>query len=633
MESSDENSILLVANKQMDDVQMTDHKSPPTPVPSKPHFTLPGLGYDTQPTIASKHEDVSQGNQEAALNPVENNTFDDSMEIEEQSKTNVADALLDHLNTRALQSGEMETPSCAEEIVSRFENNSMSVDCHPPELTSTNSRIGSGTAKSETIIEGPEFESDSSPYTSTSEEDSSSDDDSDDEFLLLDPAEQARRLMEDDGGSDDEAGPKAGSGQHPRTLNEKSDEDVVVPDVEVTPDMKIEELGKVEVILENMALIKAKTSGEYQVLEVGSVLCLEDRVVIGAVAETLGRVQEPMYIVRFVNSAAIESAGISRDVIIYYVPSHSTFVFTKALQGIKGSDASNIHDEEVGDEGAEFSDDEAEAEYKRNLKLRRQSKRGGKIGADPRENLSTGGRQNGASTSGLSYDDPENPDDLYTPLSRPSNLHEMMRPGAGSTEFPQEGYSRGPNNTRGSSRSRGRGDRGRFNRRGRGDRNGGYPDRGQPHSPVSLSQPPTPTFPSSHHSSPVDQNHSPFQPQGFPPNQGQYTAQTPYQNFYPPAPHYGQQSPSFGGFAPPPQSFSYQYGQNQNHFQQNTAFAQPNQPSSLPPFPPGVSVNPAFFAHQTQNHGQGSQQQIPPHGQAMPGQGPPQTWHNGSQQS
>lgn len=32
---------------------------------------------------------------------------------------------------------------------------------------------------------------------------------------------------------------------------------------------------------------------------------------------------------------------------------------------MKGSDASNVHDEEVGEDEVEFSDDEAEAAYKR----------------------------------------------------------------------------------------------------------------------------------------------------------------------------------------------------------------------------------------------------------------------------
>ena len=48
----------------------------------------------------------------------------------------------------------------------------------------------------------------------------------------------------------------------------------------------------------------------------------------------------------------------------------STFVFTKALRAIKGSDASNLHDEEPDDVELEFSDDEMEAEHRRSIKER-----------------------------------------------------------------------------------------------------------------------------------------------------------------------------------------------------------------------------------------------------------------------
>lgn len=40
-------------------------------------------------------------------------------------------------------------------------------------------------------------------------------------------------------------------------------------------------------------------------------------------------------------------------------------MFANRLKAMKGSDASNVHDEEVNEEEIEFSDDEAEAAYKR----------------------------------------------------------------------------------------------------------------------------------------------------------------------------------------------------------------------------------------------------------------------------
>lgn len=46
----------------------------------------------------------------------------------------------------------------------------------------------------------------------------------------------------------------------------------------------------------------------------------------------------------------------------------ASFVFTRDLRKLKGSDASNVWDEEVGAAEMEWSDDEAEMEYKRNQK-------------------------------------------------------------------------------------------------------------------------------------------------------------------------------------------------------------------------------------------------------------------------
>lgn len=43
-------------------------------------------------------------------------------------------------------------------------------------------------------------------------------------------------------------------------------------------------------------------------------------------------------------------------------------MFVNQIKAFKGSDASNVHDEEVGDDEIEFSDDEKEAEYKSRLK-------------------------------------------------------------------------------------------------------------------------------------------------------------------------------------------------------------------------------------------------------------------------
>ena len=390
-----------------------------------------------------------------------------------------------------------------------------------------------------------EYELDSSPLESDSSSDGSTDtsssNDSDaDDYEMLSPAEQARRLMAEDAGSGDEGKGKERKvdAEVPRTLNEKPDELVPKPTVVITDDMKIEELGLVENTIENLALIKAKTSGEYQVLESGSLLCLQSRSVVGVVSETLGRVHQPYYSVRFTNATAIVEAGMKKDTKIFYVPQHSTTVFTQSLKSFKGSDASNLHDEEVADDELEFSDDEAEAEHKRQVKQQRMAKRNARDGqpdgfsrgpqrrpGGPAPRLNGGShpvqehpRNSGEAdlnyddADGMSLDNKEDEDGLYTPLARPSNLHEIISGNAP----PMENYAnRGKNNRgrgNGTHGNRGRGDnRGKGGNRGmRGPDRGGKQDhgkrggRGQAYG---------------HHSSPAPQDNgfSPSQTNSLPP--------------------------------------------------------------------------------------------------------------------
>ncbi len=502
-----------------------------------------------------------------------------------------------------------------------------------------------------------EFEIDSSPYASSSSDvstDSSSSDDSDaDDYEMLSPEEEARRLMAEDGGTEE----KTTTGV-PRTLNEKPDEVVPKPQVTITADMKIEELGRVESLVENLVLIKANTSGEYRVLESGSVLCLEDRSVIGVIAETLGRVQQPYYAVRFSNRAAMEEAGVSQDTKVLYVTQLSTTVITQPLKAFKGSDASNLHDEEVGDDELEFSDDEAEAEHKRQVKVHKRARYDAKHGQEngvgvsqPRLGMPKN-LQNGCPNSwperppnpaelSLDYDDAgQDSDDLYTPLARPSNLHEMRA----REDVPSANHANFGNTNRGGrgkgrgDRGRGGGDRGRGRGRGRGNDRGGRPDRrgqdslrgiGHPHthpntgpqsSPLSQSKgfnasantnlPPRPPNQSNGSQSHPQNQHLPVQPPFYP----AHSSAQPHSH-----PNHAHQYPSQY-----PQSYNQPYSQQHqqphHHYQDPYFQSMPGQgynphqafsPGSqypimhIPPLtpspaaiPPGAHINPNFFRQQ-----------------------------------
>ncbi|KDN45279.1 hypothetical protein K437DRAFT_294582 [Tilletiaria anomala UBC 951] len=134
----------------------------------------------------------------------------------------------------------------------------------------------------------------------------------------------------------------------------------------------------------------------YAVLDTGSVLCLEDGKVLGSVFETFGSVQQPFYSLLLppvqpapdnVNTAAAMQplAVPTKGLKVYYLPSHSTYVLTRMLKLLpKGSDASNVFDEEIGDEEREFSDDEEEVRWKQQKKADRAGGAGAKKGGKTR---------------------------------------------------------------------------------------------------------------------------------------------------------------------------------------------------------------------------------------------------------
>lgn len=445
--------------------------------------------------------------------------------------------------------------------------------------------------------EHPEWEVDSSPYESSSDDttDSSDDDsDEDEDYPILSAEEQARILMQAELGSDDEGDGKGKSGGHIKTANEILEDAPPIPDVTVTPDMKVVHLGHVQTIVENNVLIEANVSGEYQVLEGGSLLCDEQRKIVGVVCETLGRVENPLYTVRYESIAAMEERGISKGQSIFYVEQHSSFVFTQPLKGMKGSDASNFHDEEIAEDEVEFSDDETEADYKRKLKQKRQEKKDARRGdGGPARGRRGPPGPSRLNQTELNYDDDAG-EDGYTPLARPKNLHEIM----GQGEAPVEGD--GPSATRGSGFRGGRG-RGRGSDRGRGGRGRGGPrDQGSyhdrrpyPHDSQAQSQP---------------------QQQPQPQPQHPYT-QTPYQQNQPPAFGIPQQQPPFN-FPQQQQQQQQPYPQAQSPipFQFQMPYLQGIQQQANPyqQMPPNPQFNPQLVLaalHQQQAQRQQYQQQ------------------------
>lgn len=195
--------------------------------------------------------------------------------------------------------------------------------------------------------------------------------------------------MADD--DDDESG-VVSSKTAPKTEHEIIEPEVALPAVQkIDKAVELAKFGKVESVIENVVVIRADTGGDWRVLDEGTVVCLEDRAVIGQVRpcslggavfgpaeliilcpeqifETFGSVQQPFYSIRFPAAAPPDPSVFTIGRPTFYAPNLASFVFTRDLRAMKGSDASNIWDEEVAAYEMEFSDDEEEAEYRRRQK-------------------------------------------------------------------------------------------------------------------------------------------------------------------------------------------------------------------------------------------------------------------------
>jgi len=178
-----------------------------------------------------------------------------------------------------------------------------------------------------------------------------------------------------------------------------------LPDPSTLPSDPLIKVGEIINVLPDTVIIRgglAVTASERKdaALDEGSLLLFSDRTPLGYVFETFGPTSLPHYVVRIDGKAIAEAQEASENPVkeeettnqpnpapytssqsyipsqtlisvsqsVYHIPSLSNFVFTSALARMKGSDASNIHDEEPAEHELEFSDDEAEAAYKRQLR-------------------------------------------------------------------------------------------------------------------------------------------------------------------------------------------------------------------------------------------------------------------------
>ncbi|KAG0643872.1 Gar1/Naf1 RNA binding region-domain-containing protein [Tuber brumale] len=433
---------------------------------------------------------------------------------------------------------------------------------------------------------------------------STDEEDSDEEgyYSPMNATEMAQLLMREDGGYDNS--PSVCTPH--RTKNEIAEDEAEPdkPNILLTQDMTINPVGFVKSVVGKLVLIEASDPGHQRVLGEGSVLALEDRTILGVVDEVLGRVEMPLYTVRFKSPEEIKELGVNVERKVFSVAQHSEFVFTQPLKAMKGSDASNLYDEEIPITEQEFSDDEAEAEHKKSLKEGRQEKRGDRGGGrGDNSRGSTRGKYGGGRGWGSREPVPTHIDEPYIPLARPANLQEMY---TSPPPPPPSTYGE----QRGSNRKRGDKGRGRGSHRckdsfaGRGGRRGSHSqsdyDRPQPSPPVPTFglQPnqPSPSFQQPH-------------PYTFPPQwptpeqQAEFIRLMQGQTGQWPSTHQFPMGPPFS-LPPHPQhqQFQQQQAAYQTQQQQRPYLASQSNPQEQQfcNLPTGAYINPAFWGRQGQ---------------------------------
>ncbi|KAJ1961665.1 hypothetical protein GGI12_003118 [Dipsacomyces acuminosporus] len=171
-------------------------------------------------------------------------------------------------------------------------------------------------------------------------------------------------------GGDDVDDPMGDAGTMVATRNEITSP--VIPAVSITqlPDTaQLVELGAIHSIVDSSVIIEAHSSGESHVLDAESIVAFGDRRVLGSVFDVFGPISRPLYSVRFSSAEDIDSQKCAIGTRVYFSMPWSRMLATEKLR-VKGTDASNEYDEEVGSDHMEFSDDEAELEHRKQRKRR-----------------------------------------------------------------------------------------------------------------------------------------------------------------------------------------------------------------------------------------------------------------------
>lgn len=252
-------------------------------------------------------------------------------------------------------------------------------------------------------------DSDNEILFTSSEEESEDEDSEDDEILEIHEYDDLRRVV--DAMEADVEDVDGGGGAGPLAAEELfGGAPLPALEIEILPEDAISLAGTVLSVIEGTIVVRA--AGGSRALNEGSFLVLEDRTMIGAVEDIFGPVQAPLYALRYNpggggGTNAALPAELAPEAKVYSVDKLAQFVAEESLR-VKGYDGDLAEETEganAADLEQQFSDDEAEAMYKRKLKAKRKGERAergdGAGGSKPsRQKGPSGGRSRGGGGRG-----------------------------------------------------------------------------------------------------------------------------------------------------------------------------------------------------------------------------------------
>ena len=133
----------------------------------------------------------------------------------------------------------------------------------------------------------------------------------------------------------------------------------------------LKEVGGIFSIADGNILIQGVNNNE--IINLNTCVFSKNKECVGFICDIIGNIDEPYYLLKVFKDVK-EVLNINDS--IYFDVNTGCLLNKEAIlrQNIQGTDASNVFDEEIGNEKQEFSDDEKEQEHKQNLKKQKKGK-------------------------------------------------------------------------------------------------------------------------------------------------------------------------------------------------------------------------------------------------------------------